>query len=102
MPEEHVAAQSSIDETSLVQALRDFEVANARVIDLTGRLVAASQEIIALKVDLMTAQAQAAAVRADLASLQAANVAMDAIRAGKVYRVARMIGDAKNATIGRR
>ena len=33
----------------LVQALRDFDVANARVIDLTRRLVASEREIVALR-----------------------------------------------------
>ena len=38
-----------IDSISLEQALIDFEVANARVIDLTHRLTTLSQEVLALR-----------------------------------------------------
>jgi predicted RNase H-like nuclease (RuvC/YqgF family) len=42
-------AQARVDQISLDQALRDVEVANARVIDLTRRLTAMSQEIQELR-----------------------------------------------------
>lgn len=43
---------SELDRLSLTQALLDFEVANARVIDLTQRLMDAADEIAALKAEL--------------------------------------------------
>ena len=37
---------------SLTQALRDFEVANARVVDLTQRLIGAGHELVAVREEL--------------------------------------------------
>ena len=52
----------ALDRLSLEQALTDFEVANARVIDLTKRLVEASDELIRLRheVELLRPEAEAA------------------------------------------
>jgi hypothetical protein len=41
-----------LDAISLDQALVDFEIANARVVDLTARLLAAEQEIGRLRAEL--------------------------------------------------
>ena len=46
-----------LDRLSLEQALRDFEVANARVVDLTQRLIGLSHEITSLREQLVAAQA---------------------------------------------
>ncbi len=43
---------------SLEQALIDFEVANARVVDLTQRLVAAGEEIAALRREVEVLRAE--------------------------------------------
>jgi hypothetical protein len=47
-----------LDRLSLNQALLDFEVANARVTDLTQRLIDASNEIAALRAELDRRTAQ--------------------------------------------
>lgn len=47
-----------LDRLSLTQALLDFEVANARVTDLTQRLIDASNEIAALRAELDRRSAQ--------------------------------------------
>ena len=47
-----------LDRLSLTQALLDFEVANARVTDLTQRLIEASEEIAALRAELDRRTAQ--------------------------------------------
>lgn len=47
----------SIDRLSLEQALRDTEVATARVIDLTGRLTSANEELIELRRRLIAIEA---------------------------------------------
>ena len=39
----------TVDRVSLVQALKDFEVANARVLDLTHRLTELNQELLELR-----------------------------------------------------
>ena len=41
--------QSAIDRVSLEQALRDFDIANARVIDLTRRLIASEHQVVTLQ-----------------------------------------------------
>jgi exonuclease VII small subunit len=54
---------SQLDTLSLEQALLDFERANARVIDLTQRLLEASDELIELKAKLRVASDELEAVR---------------------------------------
>jgi exonuclease VII small subunit len=41
--------EREMDRLSLEQAVRDFEIANARVIDLTQRLIAANQRVVELQ-----------------------------------------------------
>ena len=48
-----------LDRLSLEQTLRDFEVANARAVDLTQRLIGLSHEITSLREQLVAAQADA-------------------------------------------
>lgn len=43
---------SEIDRLSLDHALHDFEVANARVVDLTQRLIGAGRELATVKEEL--------------------------------------------------
>lgn len=45
-----------MDRLSLDHALHDFEVANARVVDLTQRLIAASRELAAKREELACLQ----------------------------------------------
>lgn len=52
-----------LDQLSLEQALLDFEVANARVVDLTKRLVEASDELIRLRHELELVRPEAEAAR---------------------------------------
>lgn len=44
--------ERELDRLSLTQALRDFEVANARVVDLTQRLIAATNDLVAVRREL--------------------------------------------------
>lgn len=50
--------EQELDRLSLAQALRDFDVANARVVDLTHRLVGAGQELAAVRQELETLRRQ--------------------------------------------
>lgn len=52
-----------MDRLSLTQALVDFEVANARVTDLTQRLIEAANEIAALRAELDRRAAEVAEVQ---------------------------------------
>lgn len=47
-----------LDNLSLTQALRDFEIANARVVDLTQRLVEANATITDLRAEIDVARAE--------------------------------------------
>jgi hypothetical protein len=51
-----------LDQISLEQTLLDFEIANARVVDLTKRLVEATDELIRLRhqTELLRREAEAA------------------------------------------
>src|ERR1700739_3327551 len=53
-------SEPGLDAISLEQALIDFEVANARVIDLAQRLAKMSKEVIALRGQLQLAQTKIA------------------------------------------
>jgi hypothetical protein len=68
---------SDLDRVSLEQALRDFEIANARAIDLTQRLVDLSKEVTRLREQVIDAQMQANAARAE----------NDALRASTTFRL---------------
>ena len=70
-----------LDGISLQRALIDFDVANARVIDLTHRYVEATEEIKRLRHDLETLRIQHGSVVAEL----------DRTRSTKAYRIAQRI-----------
>ena len=76
---------AEIDRLSLEQALRDFEVANARVIDLTQRLVAQTAETKRLRHEVETLRIEHGAVAARL----------NEILASRAYRIGLLIGRAR-------
>lgn len=69
-----------LDRLSVEQALRDFEIANARTIDVTQRLVDLSSEVRELRERLVAAQEALAASRAE----------NQAIRASATFRLAEL------------
>ena len=79
--------QSAIDHVSLEQALRDFDVANARVIDLTRRLIASEHQVVTLQREIDEAAAT-------LRELQTVHHAM---RTSAAFRIATRIWDMRNA-----
>lgn len=52
---------TDLDGISLEQALIDFEVANARVVDLTARLTSLSRELLQAKTELATVKLRSSA-----------------------------------------
>ena len=93
---------AQIDRLSLTQALIDFEVANARVLDLTARLVDGSNAAIRLQAEADAARSEAAGLRSSLADAtdraaaaearaDAAEARAAAIEASRSYRVARQL-----------
>jgi hypothetical protein len=73
--------ERELDRLSLEQALRDFEVANTRVIELTQRLIDLSHEVTALREQLVGTQEALADSRRENA----------AIRASATFRVADLV-----------
>jgi predicted nucleic acid-binding Zn-ribbon protein len=69
--------ERELDRLSLEQALRDFEIANARAIDLTERLVDLSKEISTLREQVIGAEAR----------VESARLENEAIRASVTFRV---------------
>jgi hypothetical protein len=63
-----------LDQISLEQALLDFEVANARVVDLTKRLVEATDELFQMRHETQTLRRE-----------------VDAARGSRAYKLARAL-----------
>ncbi len=92
-----------LDALSLRQALIDFELANARVLDLTARLVEATNASVRRQAELDALHATISGVRTELAATvekarvatAAAGVAqgaLTAIESSPTYRVVRAVG----------
>ena len=79
--------EQELDRLSLVEALRDFDVANARVVDLTHRLVSAGQE-------LATARQELEALRRENEELRATHEQM---RRSRAFKLANRIWAIRNA-----
>lgn len=76
---------SRLDQLSLEQALLDFEVANARVVDLTERLVEATDDFIRLQheSELLRLEAEPLRRETELLRLEA-----EAARGSRAYKLA--------------
>lgn len=61
---------AEMDRLSLTQALHDFEVANARVVDLTQRLIGTGRELTETRQQLAALQRQHDELRATHESMQ--------------------------------
>src|SRR5690349_1563120 len=72
--------ERELDRLSVEQALRDFEIANARTIDVTQRLADLSTEVRLLRERLVSLQEALAASRAE----------NEAIRASATFRLAEL------------
>lgn len=78
-----------LDRLNLTQALLDFEVANARVLDLTARLVESNKRVIALQVENESYRNAANGTQASISALMARQVE---IESSTTYRVAQKLG----------
>ena len=79
--------EHEMDRLSLEQALRDVDVANARVTDLTQRLIGAGDELVALRTELE-------ALRRQYEELRATHEQM---RRSKAFKLADRIWAIRNA-----
>lgn len=68
-PSTGAAVDQALDRLSLTQALKDFEVANGRVIDLTERLVITAEELLATREEVDAVRAERDELRAELDDL---------------------------------
>ena len=76
-----------LDRLSLEQSLADFEVANARVVDLTQRLVDAAEEIRSLRTELDNLRRAQGTLEAELSRT----------RSTKAYRFAEKVWELRRA-----
>lgn len=81
-----------VAEVSLEQALLDFEVANARVLDLTQRLTELTSELLTTKQQLEATRMAASQAQTELALVQQEN---HSIKASLAFRGLRLVGDAR-------
>jgi predicted nucleic acid-binding Zn-ribbon protein len=88
-PNETVKNTVDLDSISLEQALRDFEIANARVIDLTKRLTALNKQVLKTTSSLQRARLRNRALQAELDALKASTSYRSVAAAARVYRGAR-------------
>ena len=107
-PDPRAQLITAIDRLSLSQALLDVEIANARVLDLTSRLVESNQradglraEVEALRTTSERVQVQA---EADVAAVQAQMTAqlayLDEQRSSTAFRWAAKVWNLRNALRG--
>lgn len=88
--------EHELDRLSLMQAVRDFEIANARVVDLTQRLISANQRILELQkvndlsvTDLVELQSQHAELQRRYAELRGSRAYQLAQKAGALRSLLR-------------
>lgn len=79
--------QEEMDALSLEQALLDFEVANARVLDLTQRLLEATATIAELRTELQRIQIEHAQLKSE----------HDQMRSSRAFRTAERVWALRNA-----
>jgi len=78
-----------LDQLSLSQTLLDFEVANARVIDLTRRLTAMNKELVKTTTALQKAQLRNRQLTSELKAIKESRAFRSAQVATRVARAAR-------------
>ncbi len=78
----------AMDTVNLERALIDFEIANARVIDLTARLTNFSTELLATRSELGLAKVR-------IAELEAAAAELATVKGSAAYRLLRKLGDSR-------
>ncbi len=85
-------SHSAMDERNLERALLDFELANARVLDLTQRLVGLTNELVNARQQLEEVKLRLSRVEAEYQRVAAENAQ---IKASLAYRGFRFLGDAR-------
>lgn len=99
--------EEALSRLSLVQALRDFEVANGRVIDLTERLLITAEELLTARQELEEISAERDDLRVRLEKVSALHKALVDTHERTMARKSVRLGEAmwaarQSITAGRR
>lgn len=86
LDDEHITR--TLDRLSLTQALVDFELANARVLDLTARLVEANERVVRQQADADALRGEIDALRG---AAESATARLREVQASRTYRIARRL-----------
>ena len=78
-----------LDRINLTQALLDFEIANARVLDLTSRVVDSNKRVLKLQAEAEASRLALDGARIDIAELQRR---IAEVEASTTYRAAQKLG----------
>jgi hypothetical protein len=89
---------TKLDEINLEQALVDFEIANARVVDLTARLTTLNHEVLRLRSENESLRLQLAQ---EHHSAVAALNELGLLKSSRAFRASRIIGDGAARLRGR-
>lgn len=87
-----------LDAVNLERALVDFEIANRRVVDLTGRVTSLSAELMKVRSELSDTTLR---LRQEQLETERLRSVLAEIRGSLAYRVVRNLGDGR-ATLRRR
>jgi len=79
---------AAMDGVNLERALIDFEIANARVIDLTARLTEFNRDLLAARSELGLAKLR-------IAELELQSAELAELKSSRAYRTARALGNAR-------
>ena len=82
------AIGAAMDGVNLERALIDFEIANARVIDLTARLTEFNRDLLAARSELGLAKLR-------IAELELQSAELAELKSSRAYRAARALGNAR-------
>ncbi len=78
-----------LDRINLTQALLDFEIANARVLDLTARVVDSNKRVLKLQAEAEASRLALDGARTDIAELQRR---IAEVEASTTYKTAQKLG----------
>lgn len=91
-PAAEALTSSSIDHVNLERALVDFEIANRRVVDLTGRVTSMSTELVKVRSELSDTTMR---LRQEQLETERLRAQLAEIRGSFAFRVARNLGDGR-------
>ena len=83
---------TSIDAVNLERALVDFEIANRRVVDLTGRVTSMSTELVRVRSELSDTTLR---LRQEQLETERLRAQLAEIRGSLAFRIVRNLGDGR-------